>query len=202
MEPSPVDRLPQPSATDRESGSSSTEDGLPDLSSPLDLSPAARLSATGSPPANPAAEYRALIDRLARLPAALDAERERIDRWHDGQLRDAEATVERAANAVREMEAEAVGAKSTLDWTHAESHRLWRDLKRRVGRLGPPPPPALYVDPDDDPLRLLREVVELLGPRPAPRSRPTWLAPVLMAVGAVAAAGTVVLIALLLARAA
>lgn len=146
----------------------------------------------------PTDTYHELMARLAELPAALTAEQARIGLWHERQLNAAKAAVDRAAEAVREAEAAVVAAGATLEWTGAESRRLWRLLERRVGPLGPSPGPVLTVDPEEDPLRLLREVAELLGKTAPARTAPGWLAPVLIGVGVVVVAGLLTLALVLL----
>lgn len=145
----------------------------------------------------PARSYRELMAELATLPSALAAEQARINLWYDQQVASAKAALERAERAERAASDAILAARSTMDWTRSESHRLWRELERRVGSVGPEPAPALYVDPEDDPIQLLRDVSDRVGRRPAPkRERPHWLIPLLVVIAVIAAAGLLALASL------
>jgi hypothetical protein len=136
--------------------------------------------------------YRDLMVRLARRHDELAAERAGIATWHGQQQAAAQAAVDRAAGAVARAGAEVEEARSIVERTDLEVHRLWRRLEDRVGQLGPPPDPSPSALPspvaesDDDPDRWLREAEQRLD-RPAQvrRELPGWVSPLLVVFGVV-----------------
>jgi hypothetical protein len=144
--------------------------------------------------------YDDLIQRLAQRHDELAAERAGIATWYAEQRAAAQDAVDRAAEAVAGAGAEVEEARSIVERTDLEVHRLWRRLEDRVGPLGPPPDPLPALDSspasapesapapgsDDDPDRWLRDVEQRLE-RPARvrRELPGWVSPLLVVFGVV-----------------
>ena len=83
--------------------------------------------------------YRDLVARLAGRQAALSDEQAAIQTWYAQQHAAARTAVERAQGEVARATARLDAARSTVEHTDIEAHRLWRQLEDRVGALGAPP---------------------------------------------------------------
>jgi hypothetical protein len=129
--------------------------------------------------------YRDLVARLARRHDELAAERVEIATWYAQQQSAAQAAVDRAAEAVARAGAEVEEARSVMEHTDLEAHRLWLRLEDRVGQLGKPPDPAPATDSANDPISWLQEVAERLDrPLRTRREPPGWVSPLLVVFGA------------------
>jgi hypothetical protein len=131
--------------------------------------------------------YRDLVARLARRHDELAAERAEIATWYAQQQSAAQAAVDRAAEAVARAVAEVEEARSIVERTDLEAHRLWLRLEDRVGQIGKPPDPAPVSDSGKDPIPWLQQVAHRLDrPVRTRRELPGWVSPLLVVFGAVA----------------
>lgn len=136
--------------------------------------------------------YRELVAGLARRYEEYTAEREEITSWYAHEQAAADAALDRAAEAVERATAEVAQARSLVERTDLEAHRLWLRLQDRSGRPGLPPEPALAAPANTDPARLLHEVAmkleEAQRARRERRELPGWTSPALVVFGVLGAA--------------
>ena len=143
--------------------------------------------------------YAELIARLSGAEAEHARRRTAVHEWFARQSAQAQAEVARSAQRVADADSALAAAQTAVDFTEAESARLWQILAGRLrlrdpARLGPPPGPDEPGErTGEHPARLLDQVRELLDQvRPVKRRRPRLpllllvLAVLLAAIGVVA----------------
>jgi hypothetical protein len=164
----------------------------PTAVSPADTSPSDTNPAAAPPPGSelvatePGTSYADLIRRLAGAEADLARRRTAVHAWFARQQARAEAEVARTAQRVAEAESALGSAQAAVEFTEAETARLWQILAGRLrlrdpAQLGPPPGPDDSGEPvAEHPAHLLDRVRETLDRvRPAKR-RPAARLPLLL----------------------
>ncbi len=135
---------------------------------------------------DPLVRYREHLDRLAAARDAALTERAQVHEWYAQQCADSRRAVSGAEARLAAARETLAGAQAAVDFTDAESVRLWQILgyrlgPRRAAELGPPPAPAVEPTAGQRAPRLLDAVRELLDLVVPERRRPPgyWLVPVL-----------------------
>jgi hypothetical protein len=137
----------------------------------------------------PGASYAELIARLAGAEAEHARRRTAVHEWFARQRTRAEAEVARTAQRVAEADSALSAAQAAVEFTEAESARLWQILAGRMrlrypAQLGPPPGPDESGEPiAAHPAHLLDQVREALDQvRPVKRRRKVGLPLLIVAV--------------------
>ncbi len=140
-------------------------------------------------PTGPGTSYADLIRRLAGAEADLARRRTAVHAWFARQQARAEAEVARTAQRVAEADSALGSAQAAVEFTEAETARLWQILAGRLrlrdpAQLGPPPGPDGGGEPvAEHPAHLLDRVRETLDQvRPVKRRRAAPLPLLLLAV--------------------
>ncbi|WP_345631538.1 hypothetical protein [Rugosimonospora acidiphila] len=141
------------------------------------------------------AGYAQLISRLAGAEVEHARRRTAVHEWFARQGANAQAEVARSAQRVAEAESVLASAQAAVEFTEAESARLWLILAGRMrlrdpARLGPAPGPDESGEPvTEHPAHLLDQVREMLDQvRPTKRGRGVVLPLMLLAALVVVAA--------------
>lgn len=147
---------------------------------------------------DPVNSYLDLMASLDRLHNKFTAEQEKIITWYAHQQAAAQAAVARATEVAELAGAEVAQARSLVERTDLEAHRLWLRIQGRSGKGSPasvppdPAPTAGVAGTDADPTRLLNQVADRLEQarqaRGQLRELPGWMSPLLVVFGVLGAA--------------